>query len=70
MVMIKFSGVVDFVLVKKGYIWVLDVLVYWIFKLVDCNKIYVEFMGYGYFGGIILVWIVNMVVIDVLKKMF
>lgn len=64
------SGVPDYGPVKDDYTRVPEVSAHWTFKPVGENKTFIELIGHGYPGGVIPVWIANMVVTDVPKKTF
>ena len=64
------NAVPDFEPVKDGLTRVPEVYGRWTFRPVSPDKTYIEFIGHGRPGGIIPVWIANMVVTDVPKKTF
>ena len=64
------DAVPDFKPVKDEFTRVPEVYGRWTVRPVDKDHTYVEFIGHGHPGGIIPVWIANLVVTDVPKKTF
>ncbi len=64
------DAVPDFKPVKDEFTRVPEVYGRWTVRPVDKEHTYVEFIGHGHPGGIIPVWVANLVVTDVPKKTF
>jgi len=64
------NAVPDFQPVKDDFTRVPEVYGRWTFRPVTPTRTYIEFIGHGHPGGIIPVWIANLVVTDVPKKTF
>lgn len=64
------NAVPDFQPIKDDFTRVPEVYGRWTFRSVSPTRTYIEFIGHGHPGGIIPVWIANMVVTDVPKKTF
>lgn len=63
-------AVPEFEPVKREFTRVPEVYGRWTFTPVSETKTHIEFIGHGHPGGIIPVWIANMVVTDVPRKTF
>ena len=64
------DAVPDFRPINDEFTRVPEVYGKWTIKPVDKEHTYIEFVGHGHPGGIIPVWIANLVVTDVPKKSF
>lgn len=64
------DAVADFRPVKDEFTRVPEVYGRWTVRPVDKEHTYVEFIGHGHPGGIIPVWVANLVVTDIPKKTF
>ncbi|MFZ5600973.1 MAG: START domain-containing protein [Pseudomonadota bacterium] len=64
------DAVPDFMPVKEEFTRVPEVYGRWTVRPVDSEHTYVEFIGHGHPGGIIPLWVANLVVTDVPKKTF
>lgn len=64
------DAVPDFRPVKSDFTRVPEVYGRWTVRPVDEEHTYIEFIGHGHPGGIIPVWVANLVVTDVPKKTF
>lgn len=64
------NAVPDFQPIKDDFTRVPEVYGRWTFRPISPTRTYIEFIGHGHPGGIIPVWIANMVVTDVPKKTF
>ena len=64
------NAVPDFKPVNTEFTRVPEVYGRWTFKPLSPERTYIEFIGHGHPGGIIPVWIANLVVTDVPKKSF
>lgn len=64
------DAVPDFRPVKDDFTRVPEVYGRWTVRPVDKEHTYIEFIGHGHPGGIIPVWVANLVVTDIPKKTF
>lgn len=69
-VTLKVTGDADYGPEKSKYTRVPEVSALWTITPIDAQKTHIEMIGHGYPGGVIPVWVANMVVTDLPKKTF